>query len=119
MSVYSKEYTFPILSKWQEEVFPGCLYKRDIFCTTRRLGGTRDVVVYFSAGVLETEESRTMSFEVTDSTSTMQDGQGQIYSCGGPGAIKMWRPLSVTTNLDYIAITYKYIIWRPCRPPPP
>jgi hypothetical protein len=26
---------------------------------------------------------------------------------GAPGAIKMWRPLSVTTNLGYISITYK------------
>jgi hypothetical protein len=26
---------------------------------------------------------------------------GQIYCCGGPGAIKMWRPLSITTNLGY------------------
>jgi hypothetical protein len=33
--------------------------------------------------------------------------QGRIYSCGGPGAIEMWRPLSVTANLGYIAITYK------------
>jgi hypothetical protein len=24
----------------------------------------------------------------------------------GPGAIKMWRPLSVATNLGYIVITY-------------
>jgi hypothetical protein len=24
---------------------------------------------------------------------------GQIYSCGGPGAINTWRPLSVTPNL--------------------
>jgi hypothetical protein len=27
--------------------------------------------------------------------------QGQIYSCGGPGAIEMNRPLTVTTNLGY------------------
>jgi hypothetical protein len=27
--------------------------------------------------------------------------QGRIYICGGPGAIKMWRSLSVKTNLGY------------------
>jgi hypothetical protein len=26
---------------------------------------------------------------------------GRIYDCGGPGAIKMWRPLLVTTYLTY------------------
>jgi hypothetical protein len=24
--------------------------------------------------------------------------QGQIYSCGGPGAIKMWRPLIINNK---------------------
>jgi hypothetical protein len=33
--------------------------------------------------------------------------QGRIYSCGGPGAIKMCKLLSVTINLGYIAIAYK------------
>jgi hypothetical protein len=33
--------------------------------------------------------------------------QDRIYSCGGPEAIKMWRPLPITTNLGNIAITYK------------
>jgi hypothetical protein len=27
--------------------------------------------------------------------------QGRIYSCGVPGEIKIWRPLSVTTYLGY------------------
>jgi hypothetical protein len=27
--------------------------------------------------------------------------QGQIYICEGPRVVKMWRPLSVATNLGY------------------
>jgi hypothetical protein len=27
--------------------------------------------------------------------------QGQIYSCEGPRVAKMWRPLSVATDLGY------------------
>jgi hypothetical protein len=33
--------------------------------------------------------------------------RGGFTVVGGPGAIKMWRPLPVTTNLGYIAITHK------------
>jgi hypothetical protein len=31
---------------------------------------------------------------------TMLQVQGRIYGCGGPRAFEIWRPQSVTTNLD-------------------